>query len=74
MDESSKPDEQREQREVLYMQIAVVRRLVDVNESRFIRSCSFVVRVFRNLFFFDISRQSLVSIFQPPVNQFSCNA
>lgn len=35
-------DEQNVCREVKYMQIAVTHRLVDVNESRFIRSCSFV--------------------------------
>lgn len=35
-------DEQNVCREVKYRQIAVTHRLVDVNESRFIRSCSFV--------------------------------
>ena len=30
----------------MYLQIAVARRLVDVNESRFIRSCSFVSACF----------------------------
>ena len=35
-------DEQNVCREVKYKQIAVTHRLVDVNESRFIRSCSFV--------------------------------
>ena len=37
------------------MQIAVTHRLVDVNESRFIRSCSFVSVCFPQFAFFKIS-------------------
>ena len=71
----------------IVLQIEVARRLLDVNESRFIRSCSFasacfpqsvffvsfplrVINAFKTLWFLT----SLVVIFQPPVNQFSCNA
>ena len=39
-------------REVKYRQIAVTHRLVDVNESRFIRSCSFVSVCFPQFCFF----------------------
>lgn len=39
-------DEQNVCREVKYRQIAVTHRLVDVNESRFIRSCSFASACF----------------------------
>lgn len=45
-------DEQNVCREVKYRQIAVTHRLVDVNESRFIRSCSFASACFPQSVFF----------------------
>ena len=48
-------DEQNVCREVKYRQIAVTHRLVDVNESRFIRSCSFVSACFPQSVFYALS-------------------
>lgn len=62
-------DEQNVCREVKYRQIAVTHRLVDVNESRFIRSCSFVSACFPQSVFMPFP----LIIFQPPVNQLSCD-
>ena len=59
-------DEQNVCREVKYRQIAVTHRLVDVNESRFIRSCSFASACFPQsvfLFLFPFESLMLLKLF-----------
>ena len=57
-------DEQNVCREVKYRQIAVTHRLVDVNESRFIRSCSFVSACFPQSVF--LSFPLIITLSSPP--------
>ena len=60
------------------MQIAVTHRLVDVNESRFIRSCSFVSVCFPQFVFFNFfpplfNSLNFLIVLHPPVYQPSCD-